>query len=88
VSGPEAGERQKSGTGEAVQLYCLGTLVAEEASRSGFRDFARSLEAALGALLSGLPREEQGQALRLSYEMALGGDEPAPPRLRLVHSRP
>lgn len=86
MSGPDAGERQEPGTGEAVHLYCLGALVAEEAAKSGFRDFARSLEAALCGLLSGLPREAQGQALRLSYEMALGGDEPAPRHLRLVHS--
>ena len=82
MSGPEAGERK-----QGVQLYCLGALVAEEAARSGFGDFARSLEAALCGLLSGLPREAQGEALRLSYEMALSGDEPAPPRLRLVHSK-
>lgn len=87
MSGPESGERQKSGTGGALHLYCLGTLVADEASRSGFRDFAHSLETALCRLLSGLSREEQGEALRLSYEMALGGEEPAPPRLRLAYSR-
>lgn len=81
MSGTDAGERQ-----EGVQLYCLGALVAEEAARSGFRDFACALEAALSGFLSGLPREAQGQALRLSYEIALSGDEPAPPRLRLVHS--
>jgi hypothetical protein len=81
VSSPEAGERQ-----EGVKLYCLGAFVAEEAARSGFRDFARALEAALGGLLSGLPREAQGQALNLSYEIALDGDQPAPPRLRLIHS--
>ena len=87
VSGPKRGERQHPGTSEAVHLYCLGALVADEASRNGFRDFARSLETALDGLLSGLPREEQATALRLSYEMALGGEEPAPPRLRLVYSR-
>lgn len=81
MSGPEAGERQ-----QGVQLYCLGAFVAEEAARSGFRDFAKALEAALCGLLSGLPREAQGQALNLSYEIALDGEEPAPPRLRLVHS--
>jgi hypothetical protein len=92
VSGPIRGERQETGIGEAVHLYCLGTLVADEASRNGFDAFARSLETALDGLLSGLPRDEQAAALRLSYEMALGdmavGDkEPAPPRLRLVYSR-
>jgi len=87
VSGPKRGKRQETGTGEAVHLYCLGTLVADEASRSGFGDFARSLETALNGLLSGLTRDEQGQALQLSYEMALGGEEPAPSRLRLVYSR-
>ncbi len=70
-----------------VSLYCMGSLVADEASRNGFADFARSMEAALGKFLSGLPRDDQWQALRLSYEMALGSEEPAPPRLRLVYSR-
>jgi hypothetical protein len=87
VSGPKRGERQETGTGEAVHLYCLGTLVADEASRNGFGEFARSLETALDGLLSGLPRDEQATALRLSYEMALREEEPAPPRLRLVYSR-
>ena len=49
--------------------------------------FARALENALCGFLSGLPREEQAEALRLSYEIALGGAEPAPPRLRLIYSR-
>jgi hypothetical protein len=87
VSGPKRGERQETGTGEGVHLYCLGTLVADEASRNGFGAFARSLETALDGLLSGLPRDEQATALRLSYEMAVGDEEPAPPRLRLVYSR-
>jgi hypothetical protein len=65
----------------------MGSLVADEASRNGFPDLARSIETALGGFLSGLTRDEQRQALRLSYEMALGGEEPAPPRLRLVYSR-
>ena len=70
-----------------VSLYCMGSLVADEASRNGFPDLARSIETALGGFLSGLTRDEHRQALRLSYEMALGGEEPAPPRLRLVYSR-
>lgn len=87
MSGPEPDERHEPGEGGAVHLYCMATLVAEEASRHGFRDFASSLEKALHGLLSGLTREEQATALRISYEMALGGDEPAPPRLRLAYSR-
>jgi len=87
VSGPDPIERNLPGTADAVRLYCLGTLVADEASRSGFGDFARALESALQGLLSGLSRGEQGDALRLSYELALGGEDPAPPRLRLVYSR-
>ena len=71
----------------AVNLYCMASLVADEASRSGFADFAKSIEGALGGFLSGLPRDDQRQALRLSYELALGGEEPAPPRLKLVYSR-
>jgi hypothetical protein len=87
VSGPKRGKCQEQGTSEALHVYCLGTLVADEASRHGLRDFSRSLETALEGLLSGLTRDEQATALRLSYEMALGGEEPAPPRLRLVYSR-
>jgi hypothetical protein len=71
----------------AVSLYCMGTLVADEASRNGFSELARSMEGALGGFLAGLTRAEQQQALTLSYEMALGGTEPAPPRLRLAYSR-
>ncbi len=71
----------------AVSMYCMATLVADEASRSGFKEFAKSLEAALYGLLSGLTHDEQRQALRLAYEISLGGDEPAPPRLRLAYSR-
>lgn len=70
-----------------LSLYCMGTLVADEAARMGFSDFAKSMEAALSGLLSGMPRDEQRSALRLSYEMALGGEDPAPPRVRLVYSR-
>jgi hypothetical protein len=77
----------QSGKPGAVNIYCMGALVADEASRNGFLDLARSIENALCGFLSGLPRDEQRQALRLSYEMALGGHEPAPPRLRLIYSR-
>ena len=87
MSGPEPDKRHEPATGGAVHLYCMATLVADEASRSGFRDFASSLETALNGLLSALTRDEQAAALRLSYEMALGGEEPAPPRLRLAYSR-
>ena len=87
VHGPKQGERQESGAGEALHLYCLAAAVADEASQGGFHDFARALESALGGFLAGLPREEQAEALRLSYELALRGAEPAPPRLRLVFSR-
>jgi hypothetical protein len=71
----------------SVNLYCMASLVADEASREGFADFAKSLEAVLNGFLTSLPREEQGLALRLSYEMALRDSEPAQPRLRLVYSR-
>jgi hypothetical protein len=71
----------------AVTIYWMASLVADEASRSGFRDFAKNMEALIGGFLSGMPRDEQRQALRLSYEMAAGGEEPARPRLRLVYSR-
>lgn len=74
-------------TAGSVNLYCMAAMVADEASRTGYHDFARDLETALTHFLSGLPRDEQGTALRLSYEMALGGEDAAPPRLRLVYSR-
>jgi hypothetical protein len=87
VSGSEP-EKPANATGEgAVQLYCIAAMVADEASSNGHADFARGLEQLLQGLLSTLPREQQGHALRLSYELALRGDDAAPPRLRLVHSR-
>lgn len=87
MSGSEFETVTSAETPDAVNLYCIGTLVADEASRGGFADFARSIEASLCAFLSGMSRDEQARALRLSYELALGGQEPAPPRLRLVYSR-
>jgi len=71
----------------AVSLYCMGSLVANQAARAGLTGFARSIESALETLLSGLPHEQQRDALRLSYELALEGEQPAPPHLRLVYSR-
>lgn len=72
-------------------LYCLAAMVADEASQFGFRDFARDVEAALSKFLATLPAEQQANALRLSYEIAMnavsGSEEAAPPRLRLVYSR-
>ena len=79
--------RCRPGQTGAVGIYCMATLVADEASRNGFKDLAISLESALTGFLSGLSRDEQHQALRLACEMALGGEEPAPPRLRLRYSR-
>lgn len=70
-----------------ANLYCMASLVADEASRSGFPDFACALEAALERFLSAMPREEQSNALRLAYEAALKGHDAAPPRLRLIYSR-
>lgn len=87
MNNPERGERTAPNSSGSVHLYCLGALVAEEAARIGFPDFARSIETALGSLLSRLPREEQSEALRLSYLLALGPEGPGQPRLRLVSSR-
>lgn len=70
-----------------LDLYCMGSLLADEASRTGNIMFAQSIEQALNTLLGSMPREDQRTALRLSYELAVGGAEPAPPRLRLVYSR-
>lgn len=72
-------------------IYCMAALVAEEASQSGCAGLAKSIEAALEEFLKGLPRDQQRQALRLSYELTIAASasdaEPAPPRLRLVYSR-
>lgn len=83
----EFGQHSHGGSSSTASIYCMGTLVADEASRSGHADLAKSIEDALSTFLSGLPRDEQRLALRLSYEIALGEEEPAPPRLRLVYSR-
>lgn len=84
---PDRETRQSGTANEPVNLYCLAAALADEASRTGFRDFARALEQAISSFLSGLPREQQADALRLSYEMTLSGEDPAPPRLRLAYSR-
>ncbi len=84
---PNSDLREAPGGSEPAALYCLAAALADEVSRAGFRDFARALESAIGGFLSGLPREQQADALRLSYEMALAGEDPAPPRLRLAYSR-
>lgn len=75
------------GKTSAVSVYCMGSLVANQAARDGFIDFAKSIEGALEGFLGSMNRDQQFQALRLSYEFALEGEEPAPPRLRLVYSR-
>jgi hypothetical protein len=73
----------------AAKMYSMASAVADEASRNGFRELARALEATLSGFLSGLTRDEQRQALQLSYELATAGAgvEPAPPRIRLAYSR-
>ncbi len=71
----------------AISVYCLGTLVAEHAQKHGHDGFAKSIELALNSFLGTLPRDLQSQALKLAYEMAIGGESPAAPRLRLVYSR-
>ena len=74
-----------------ASLYCLAAMVADEASQNGFREFAKDLEAALGKFLATLPADQQANALRLSYEIAMnaapGSEEARQPRLRLVYSR-
>jgi len=72
---------------DAVGIYCMAALVADEASRNGHTTLSRSIEDALNGFLAELPRDQQKQALRVAYEMALGSEDPAPPRLRLVYSR-
>jgi hypothetical protein len=65
----------------------MAAMVADEASREGHKGFASALEAALNGFLASLSREDQGAALRLAYELAKGGPDTSPPRLRLVYSR-
>jgi hypothetical protein len=72
---------------DEVSVYCLTSFIVEEALANGCRGFATSLERALEELLAEMPRDRQAQALRLSYEMAVGGDNAARPKLRLVYSR-
>jgi hypothetical protein len=87
VNGAKTERSDESMPEGAVSVYCLGTLVAEEAQRTGCNGFAQALEKVLSGFLETLPRDVQSQALRLSYEMALGGENPAVPKLRLVYSR-
>jgi hypothetical protein len=87
VSSSEIDYRQAAEQPSPVKLYCMAAMVADEASREGHKGFAHALEAALNTFLASLSREEQGIALRLSYELAMGGADTAPPRLRLVYSR-
>lgn len=83
----DVGQLAKQDQPAGVVLYCLGAMLAEEAVRGGFSGFSKTIEGSLNALLTGLSREEQRNALQLSYELSLGGIDPAPPRLRLVYSR-
>ena len=77
----------RGGASNAISLYCMTALVADEAARNSQPAFAKSMEEAMADLLSSMPREQQKQALRIAYERALGKEDPAPPRLRLVYSR-
>ena len=70
-----------------VSVYCLTSFILQEALANDCRGFAKSLETALEELLADMPREQQAQALRLSYEMALRGESAERPKLRLVYSR-
>ena len=73
----------------AVQVYCLATMVAEEARLAGCNRFAKDIEGALDGLIAGLPRAERREALQLSFELAMAAvsGQPAQPHLRLVYSR-
>lgn len=80
----------KPDTSNEVTLYCLGAILAEQAFRNSCAEFGKMLEPALEALLKSMPRDLQGQALQLSYEMAVAGvvdEAPVKPKLRLVYSR-
>jgi hypothetical protein len=78
------GEAPATGT---VSVYCLASFIVEEALANGCRGFAKSLETALAELLAAMPRDNQEQALRLSYEMALRGAGASHSKPRLVYSR-
>lgn len=75
------------GGSSSISIYCMTSLVADQASRDGYPDLAKSIHKALEDFLTGLTREQQMDALRLSYELALRGQDPSPPALRLVYSR-
>lgn len=85
--GAESESVKNQATSGAVSIYCLAALVVEEAHAKGWAAFAGAVEHALTKLLEQMPRDQQSQALRLAYEMALAGQSPAAPRLRLVYSR-
>lgn len=87
VNGSEKEHRRATEPPSPVNLYCIAAMVADEASREGHKTFARALEAALSSFLSSLSREDQGVALRLSFEMTLRSNDKTLPRLRLVYSR-
>jgi hypothetical protein len=73
-----------------VTMYCLGSILAEQAHRSNRGDFGKLMESALAGLLEAMPRTSQSRALRLSYELSVA-EEPLPvqrPKPRLVYSRP
>lgn len=80
---------EKASPKGAVQVYCFATMVAEEARMAGCDGFAKDMEGALAGLISGLPKPEQREALRLSFELAMAAatGHPAKPHLRLVYSR-
>lgn len=87
MTGSERDQRTNPELNLPVKLYCMGSMVADEASREGFQDLARAFESALSSFLSKMTRVEQSEALRMSYELALGDEDAAPPCVRLVYSR-
>jgi hypothetical protein len=90
VSFIETGLAARGDVSADVTMYCLGSILAEQAHRSNRGAFGKLMENALAGLLEAMPRTSQGQALRLSYELAMV-EEPLPapkPKLRLVYSRP
>lgn len=89
MSGLETDMSPGFGHVAAELMYGKAALLADEASRHGYRDLARSIEASNSDFLKSMPREQQRRALAISYEMTLAqaGAEPAPPRIRLAYSR-
>jgi hypothetical protein len=89
MSGADCEAETRRHRAGAVDLYCLTSLLAEDARRTGLAAFAAEVERALHTLLAGMPEGQQRNALTLACAMAQTHSQPPaePPQLRLVISR-